>query len=54
VHAHNNEKLGRHAADSSVWATIASLLAVFDFNHAKDLNGNVIPIDGRYSDALIR
>jgi len=45
--------LGRHAADATVWATIVSVLSVFDFNYAKDIHGNVIPIDGKYTDALI-
>jgi hypothetical protein len=46
--------IGRHAADATVWATIVSVLSVFDFDYAKDVNGNVIPIDGKYTDALIR
>ncbi|KAF8815593.1 cytochrome P450 [Phlegmacium glaucopus] len=45
--------VGRHAADATVWATIVSILSVFDFDLARDANGNVIPIEGKYTDALI-
>ncbi|KAF9459021.1 cytochrome P450 [Collybia nuda] len=45
--------IGRHAADASVWATIVSVLAVFNFENEKDSHGNVIPIEGKYTDALI-
>jgi len=45
--------IGRHAADSTIWAAIACVLAVFDFDYAVDENGRRIPIKGEYTDALI-
>jgi len=46
--------VGRHAADATVWATIVSVLSVFDFDFAEDASGNVIPIEGKCTDVLIR
>ncbi|TFK35719.1 cytochrome P450 [Crucibulum laeve] len=45
--------IGRHAADSTIWATIVSVLAVFNFDLAKDIDGNAVSIEGIYTDALI-
>ncbi|KIJ52298.1 hypothetical protein M422DRAFT_156199 [Sphaerobolus stellatus SS14] len=45
--------IGRHAADSTLWATIACVLAVFDFDFALDEEGGKILIKGEYTDALI-
>ncbi|KIJ42382.1 hypothetical protein M422DRAFT_171145 [Sphaerobolus stellatus SS14] len=44
--------IGRHAADSTIWATIACVLAVFNFSYAVE-NGDPVPISGEYTDALI-
>jgi hypothetical protein len=45
---------GRHMADATVWASIASLLSVFDFKKARDAEGNEINITAMFSDAAIR
>lgn len=54
--AHNIERIcvGRHIADASLWATVVSLLAVFDIAKAKDENGNNIEVKEEYSGALIK
>ncbi|KAJ7764873.1 cytochrome P450 [Mycena metata] len=44
---------GRHIADSSLWLTIASILATFDINKAVDDNGNVVEPSYEYSSALV-
>jgi len=46
--------IGRHAAESRVSGQPCLVLARVDFNLAKDINGNNILIDGKYSDAYIR
>ncbi|KAF7365161.1 O-methylsterigmatocystin oxidoreductase [Mycena venus] len=44
---------GRHLADTTVWATIVSVLSTFNITKAKDAAGNEIDIDPQYSDTLI-
>ncbi|KAF8886815.1 cytochrome P450 [Infundibulicybe gibba] len=44
---------GRHLADSSVWLTIASVLATMDIAKAKDSQGNDIEIEGKYAGMVI-
>ncbi|KAJ7773417.1 cytochrome P450 [Mycena metata] len=44
---------GRHAADSTLWATIASILSTFNIAKAKDESGKEIDIDVVYSDGFI-
>lgn len=46
--------VGIHAADATVWATIASVLAAYSISKAKDEAGNDIEIDPVYSDGFIR
>ncbi|KDR67210.1 hypothetical protein GALMADRAFT_258606 [Galerina marginata CBS 339.88] len=41
---------GRHIASSTVWLTIASVLASFKIEKAKDQFGNDIPIDESYNE----
>ncbi|KAJ7459914.1 cytochrome P450 [Mycena latifolia] len=45
--------VGKHAADATVWATIASVLATFTIGKATDRAGNVIEIEPVYSDGFI-
>ena len=45
---------GRHMADASVWASIASLLSVFDFKKARDAEGKEINITPMFSDSGLR
>ncbi|KAJ6559130.1 cytochrome P450 [Mycena vulgaris] len=45
--------VGRHAADATVWATIVSVLSMFNIAKAKDDAGNDIEIDLVYSDGFI-
>ncbi|KAJ7459915.1 cytochrome P450 [Mycena latifolia] len=44
---------GRHLADATVWATIASVLATFTIGKAKDAAGNEIDIKPVYSDGFV-
>ncbi|KAJ6508848.1 cytochrome P450 [Mycena sanguinolenta] len=44
---------GRHNADTTVWATIVSVLATFNIAKAKDVTGKEIDIDPKYSDGAI-
>ncbi|KAJ7453392.1 cytochrome P450 [Mycena latifolia] len=44
---------GRHLATSSVWITIASILATFDIQKAVDDMGNVIEPTGEYTSSVI-
>ncbi|KAF8872243.1 cytochrome P450 [Infundibulicybe gibba] len=44
---------GRHLASSTIWLTIASVLATLDITKAKDSQGNDIEIEGKYTDAAI-
>jgi len=45
--------VGRHYADTTVWATVVSVLSTFNIMKAKDTTGNDINIDPTYSDGLI-
>ncbi|KAJ7681389.1 cytochrome P450 [Mycena rosella] len=45
--------VGRHSADATIWATIASVLSAFTIVKAKDEAGNEIDIDPVYSDGMI-
>ncbi|KAJ7761535.1 cytochrome P450 [Mycena maculata] len=45
--------LGIHAADATVWATIVSVLSMFNIAKAQDAAGTVIDIDPVYSDGFI-
>ncbi|KAJ7928088.1 cytochrome P450 [Mycena leptocephala] len=44
---------GRHAADATVWASIVSVLSVFNITKAKDLAGEEIQLQPLYSDGLV-
>ncbi|KAJ7044191.1 cytochrome P450 [Mycena alexandri] len=44
---------GRHAADTTVWAAIVSVLSTFNIAKAKDETGKEIEIDVAYSDGFI-
>jgi len=44
---------GQHMAYSSVWLTVASMLAVFDIDKAKDKDGEVIEVAEDYSDGMV-
>ncbi|KAF7299260.1 O-methylsterigmatocystin oxidoreductase [Mycena indigotica] len=45
--------VGQHLADDSVWASIVSILSVFNIAKARDSSGKEIDIPGGYSDLLI-
>ena len=45
---------GRYIGDATVWASIASLLSVFDFKKARDAGGNEINITPKFSDGAVR
>ncbi|KAJ6622792.1 cytochrome P450 [Mycena sp. CBHHK59/15] len=45
--------VGRHTAEDTIWATIVSVLSVFNIAKAKDSKGNEIEIDPIFSDGLI-
>jgi len=45
--------VGRHTADAAVWATVVSVLSMFNIAKAKDAAGNEIDIDPEYTDTLI-
>lgn len=45
---------GRHAADSSTWISMATMLATFDFNPAKDTNGKDIEFEAKYMNGMAR
>jgi len=45
--------VGRHSAEETVWATIVSVLSVFNIAKAKDAAGNDIDIDPIYSSGFI-
>jgi hypothetical protein len=40
--------------DATVWASIASLLAVFDFKKARDAQGNEIDVIPVFGDGAVR
>ncbi|TFK53785.1 cytochrome P450 [Heliocybe sulcata] len=44
---------GRHVADASVWAAIASVLSAFDVQKATDDAGREIPVKVEYTDGLL-
>ena len=44
---------GRHLVDSTLWILVVSVLAVFNVRKKIDLQGNEIPVEGVYKDALI-
>ncbi|KAI0635149.1 cytochrome P450 [Trametes polyzona] len=46
--------LGNHLVDSYLWLVVACMLATFDFEKAKDENGNVIEPEPEYNDASFR
>ncbi|KDR82762.1 hypothetical protein GALMADRAFT_238276 [Galerina marginata CBS 339.88] len=46
--------VGRHLAASTVWLAIAATLSTFSIRKKKDAFGNEIPLDGKYTDRLIR
>ncbi|KJA22841.1 hypothetical protein HYPSUDRAFT_66808 [Hypholoma sublateritium FD-334 SS-4] len=45
--------VGKHLASTSMWLTIASILATFTFSKAKDQDGNEIEIKGDFYDSGI-
>jgi len=44
---------GRHLAFSAAWIAVANLIAVFDFQKAKDEDGNVIEPTHEYISAVV-
>ncbi|THH06077.1 hypothetical protein EW146_g9722 [Bondarzewia mesenterica] len=44
---------GRHLADSTLWISVASILAVFTIEKAKDENGAEIPVRVDFADGLV-
>ena len=44
--------LGRHAADTSLWSAIVTMLATLDFNLAKDADGNDIKFKATFTQEL--
>ncbi|EGO24745.1 hypothetical protein SERLADRAFT_449501 [Serpula lacrymans var. lacrymans S7.9] len=46
--------VGRHVADATVWAAIASILAAFNIKKDRDEHGNEIEIDMKFSLEMIR
>ncbi|KAI9451431.1 cytochrome P450 [Lactarius psammicola] len=44
---------GRHLVDSTLWILVVSVLATFNVRKKIDLNGDEIPVEGVYKDALI-
>ncbi|KAI0033056.1 cytochrome P450 [Vararia minispora EC-137] len=44
---------GRHMAYSSVWLTVACLLAVFEIRHARDETGREVEVVEEYIDGLV-
>jgi len=44
----NRKCPGRHLADETLWLFLVSVLFMFNITHAKDENGNVIPVDGKF------
>ncbi|KAJ6605697.1 cytochrome P450 [Mycena sp. CBHHK59/15] len=45
--------VGRHTAEATVWATIVSVLSVFNIAKAKDAAGTEIDVNPVYSDGII-
>jgi len=45
---------GRYMADATVWASIVSLLSVFDFKKGRDAEGKEIDITPMFSDGGVR
>ncbi|KAF8817039.1 cytochrome P450 [Phlegmacium glaucopus] len=45
---------GRHMASATIWLSIVSILATLNIRKMKDARGNDIPLDGKYSDRMIR
>ncbi|KAF8142014.1 cytochrome P450 [Boletus edulis] len=45
---------GRYAADASLWIAMVTMLATFDFGHAKDVDGKDIAFEVKYLDRLAR
>ncbi|KAJ6585036.1 cytochrome P450 [Mycena capillaripes] len=45
--------VGRHNAEATVWATIVSVLSMFNIAKATDAAGNEIEIEPNYSDGLV-
>ncbi|KAF8883247.1 cytochrome P450 [Infundibulicybe gibba] len=44
---------GRHMASSTVWLIIACVLSTLDVSKAKDINGDEIEIEGKYTDGAV-
>ncbi|KAI0061752.1 cytochrome P450 [Artomyces pyxidatus] len=44
---------GRHLADSTLWIFVASVIASFQVDKAKDAEGQEIPLDVAYTDGLV-
>jgi hypothetical protein len=40
-------------ARASVWITVASVLAAFDIAPARDAEGNLIPVEEKYTSGFI-
>jgi cytochrome P450 len=45
---------GRHVANATIWASIVSVLSVFNITKAKDSAGEEIQLQPLYSDGLVR
>jgi hypothetical protein len=53
-HEFNRECVGIHLAKSTLWLTTASILAVFDFNKAKDKHGHEIEVSHQAAGDLVQ
>jgi len=45
---------GRYAADASLWIAMVTMLAAFDFGHAKDVDGRDMAFEAKYAKGLVR
>jgi len=45
---------GRQLAEASLFITVASLVAVFDIKHAKDSNGQEMPVRDEFTSGFVR
>ena len=43
---------GRHFADTSIWSSISTMLAIFDISKPKDVDGMEIPVEPKFASGL--
>lgn len=44
---------GRYAADASLWSAVVTMLAMLDFNLAKDADGNNVEFEATFMHGII-